>query len=130
MNPGDDYRKTILCVDDEKDILAVLKRILKILPYQVLTAEDGDEAIKIAVTKKPNLIFLDVNMPKRNGYEVLNLLKQMQLGDIPVVLLSALDSKEAKTMGIKSGCNLYITKPFDREKVINTARYFLEGKNE
>ena len=102
---------TILIVDDEKDILQLLKYNLEKEGYRVLTAQDGKEAL-IAAGSHPNLVVLDVMMPEMDGWEVCRTLRSKpDTADIPIMFLTAKDSDVDEVVGLELGADDYITKP-------------------
>lgn len=117
----------ILIVDDLENNRDLMSRILSEMGYEVEGAGDGQEAVQKAFTSKPDLILLDVLMPKRNGYEVCEILKKdPQTKDIPVIFLSAMGGSQDKIRGLEIGGVDYITKPFNRQEVL--ARVALQLK--
>lgn len=115
-------QKKILCIDDEEELLNALRRLFRSLPYQVITESDVEEALKIAIQEVPALIILDVMMPAMSGYEFLERLKKVGLGEIPVVLLTGTMNFEK---GYRQGCVYYITKPYNNDYVLNIVEYVL-----
>jgi DNA-binding response OmpR family regulator len=116
--------KKILVVDDEDNIHKVLKRILTSTNVQPLFAFNGAEALQLAKEKKPDLILLDINMPKMDGNEVMReLRKSDDTKSIPVIMLTGNGETIDKVVGFELGVQDYITKPFDitdlRERVEN-----------
>jgi DNA-binding response OmpR family regulator len=106
--------KRILIVDDEKDLVDILKARLEIEGYEVLTAYDGQEGLEKAQEEKPDLILLDIMMPKMNGYQVCRLLKfDDEYKRIPIVIITARGQEQDKSTGEEVGANEYITKPFE-----------------
>jgi len=107
-------RPVILAVDDASDLLALMARALA-AEYQVLTAEDGATAIKMALGKpRPDLILLDVEMPGVNGFEACKMLKaNHQTADIPVIFLTGKTEKQAEVEGLQLGAVDYVTKPIN-----------------
>ncbi len=113
--------ETILVVDDDPDILELLKMNLEPEGYTVRTASDGDGAVKSACTEPPDLILLDVMMPHKNGLQVIEELKNIdETKSIPVILVTARGQADDKVLGLETGADDYITKPFDLREV--TAR--------
>ena len=103
----------ILICDDEPFILESLGYIAKQGGYDFVTAEDGIQSLGLAKKEKPVLMFLDVNMPKMSGYEVCERLKSdPETKDIHIIMLTARGQERDEKMGIDSGANEYITKPF------------------
>jgi len=109
----------ILVVDDEIYIVHILDFSLGMEGYEVVTALDGEQAVEKARTEKPDLIVLDIMMPKLDGYETCKILK----GDpatrgIPVILLSAKGRNVDQKIGFEVGADDYITKPFSPRKLV------------
>ena len=108
-----DKQKTIMIVDDTEVNIVILVEALQ-EEYDLIVAINGKDAIDILKEQKPDLILLDIMMPEMDGYEVLsNLKKERNLGNIPVILLSAISDSDSKTKGFSLGAVDYITKPFD-----------------
>lgn len=131
MIPGEGTvdRKRILVVDDEIYIVHILEFSLTMEGYSVLTASDGDEALKLIDSERPDLIVLDIMMPKIDGYEVCRRLRQdEQFSDLPVILLSAKGRPIDREAGLQAGANDYITKPFSPRKLLGKIRELLERK--
>lgn len=117
----------ILVVDDEPDILELMKLILEKDKYKVVTATDGDEAIMKADSEVPDLIFLDVAMPGKSGFEVCRILKtQPKTSLTPVILCSALGREVDKKLGKTVKADSYIIKPFTPETLVAEAKKLLE----
>ena len=113
--------ETILIVDDDLDILELLKMNLEPEGYNVRTANDGERAVQSATTNPPDLILLDVMMPYKDGFEVIEELKDIEhTKNVPVILITARGQTEDKVLGLDTGADDYITKPFDLREV--TAR--------
>lgn len=109
----------ILVVDDEPSIVRPLMFILKKKGYEVLTASNGEEGLLVARTEKPDLIFLDVMMPKKNGYEVCQELKQdPELQKIYVIILTARGVEPTEEEKKRIGANEFMSKPFSPIKVV------------
>lgn len=102
----------ILVIDDEKQIHSYLQRKLTKLGYTVFVAEDGEEALSKAFSQIPDIILLDVKIPKINGIEVCKRIKSDErTKGIPVIMLSAKAQSEEIRKGIEAGANKYLTKP-------------------
>lgn len=115
--------ETILVVDDDKINRTLLSIILRNEGYQVVEAEDGEDAVKMSLETEPDLVLLDVMMPKMDGYEACKLLKgDPRTQDIPVIFLSAKTETSDKVMGLDSGGADYVTKPFDKSEVLARVR--------
>lgn len=111
--------KKILVVDDEPDALRMVKLTLASEGYEVVTGSDGEEAIQVAVRERPDLILLDVMMPKVNGYEVARRLRRVpELARVPILFLSARGQVADKVEGLRAGGNDYVTKPADPVELV------------
>nr|WGD62100.1 two-component system response regulator PhoP [Bacillus subtilis] len=108
--------KKILVVDDEESIVTLLQYNLERSGYDVITASDGEEALKKAETEKPDLIVLDVMLPKLDGIEVCKRLRQQKLM-FPILMLTAKDEEFDKVLGLELGADDYMTKPFSPREV-------------
>jgi CheY-like chemotaxis protein len=112
-------RARVLVVDDSPTILAVMMETLSDNKYEVITATDGYEGLIKARDVKPGLIFLDVMMPKMDGYEMCKRLKaDPELRKIPVIMLTSKDLAEDDGAAFREGANMYIQKPFTAKKII------------
>jgi two-component system alkaline phosphatase synthesis response regulator PhoP len=111
--------KKILIVDDEKDIIDLLEFNLESEGYTIFTAMDGDMAMKEAAAKQPDLILLDIMLPKKDGFEVLRELRSAPATrGIPVIFLTAKDSEIDEVVGLELGADDYIVKPIAIRKLI------------
>lgn len=106
----DPYKKTVLVVDDEKPIIDILVYNLQKEGYNTIEATDGEMGLNIALEKKPNLILLDVMLPKIDGLTVCKRIKQAY--NVPILMLSARDEEIDKIIGLELGADDYVTKPF------------------
>ncbi len=116
----------ILIVDDEPYIRQLLELTLEELEdegVELLSSTNGDEALEAILKEKPCLVFLDVMMPKKNGFEVCNVVKNERgMTDIYVVLLTAKGQEFDKEKGREVGADMYMTKPFNPDEVLAKAR--------
>ena len=101
----------ILIIEDEKDLVMGLKFNLEARDYIVIAAYDGEEGCRKAFDEKPDLILLDIMLPKKNGYEVCRELKE-KMPDIPIIMLTAKSQESDIVVGLDIGADDYITKPF------------------
>lgn len=108
--------KKVLVVDDDKNICELLKLYLVKEGFNVVFAYDGSEAVTKAKEEKPNIIVLDVMMPVINGWEACKLIRQFT--DVPIIMLTALDTTENKVQGLNIGADDYIVKPFEPVEVV------------
>ena len=119
----------ILIVDDEPHIRMLIEQTLEELEddgVEFLTAENGEIALQIIQKEKPQLVFLDVMMPKMNGMEVCRKVKkELQLNDVFIVLLTAKGQELDRQKGNEVGADVYMTKPFDPEAILGKAREVL-----
>ena len=121
--------KTILVVDDEPDVAELLSLILKADGYNVLVAGDGQEALEKARKGSPDLILLDVMLPKMDGYRVARMLKfDENFRHIPIIMLTAKIQEKDKKTGLEMGVDDYMTKPFEVPKLQQKVREILARK--
>jgi len=110
--------KTCMIVDDSSVIRKVARRILEGLDFQVVEAEDGEQALELCRRELPNAILLDWNMPRMDGYEFLRALRRLAGGDTPKVVFCTTENDVAHiARALHAGANEYIMKPFDKEIV-------------
>ncbi|MGL5058379.1 MAG: response regulator transcription factor [Microcoleus sp.] len=123
--------KKVLIVDDEPNILILMEQALEKLEdeddVELLTAKNGLEALDIIKEEKPDLVFLDVMMPKMSGLEVCNTVKnELGMENVYIIMLTAKGQEYDKQSGMAVGANLYMTKPFRPKEVLAKAREVLE----
>ena len=120
----------ILVIDDSSVICDLVKFTLTMKNHEVITAEDGDSGIKAAKKDQPDLILLDILMPKMNGYEACSILKKDELTkNIPIFILSAKGQMSDLEQAFKFGADNYITKPFNPDKLNKIIFYKLSQMN-
>ena len=120
-------KKKILAVDDEPNILMSIEFILEMEGYEVHTARDGEEALEIAGRVRPELILLDINMPRKDGYETCRILRERaDLAGTKVVMLTAKGQTLEKKKGLEVGADEYVTKPFSAEDLLKKIRAMIE----
>lgn len=123
MELGKSPKKMILIADDDPINLTMLKSVISKAGYSVLTADNGTEALEIARIQTPDVIVLDIMMPNMDGTEVAATLKKdPRTRAIPIILLSSLVSTQEERNKVKKGFVSYLSKPFDREKLLNEIR--------
>lgn len=119
----------ILIVDDEPHLRALIQQTLEELEddgVELLTATNGEEALDSITAERPNLVFLDVMMPRKNGFDVCQTVKQeLGLGSIYIILLTAKGQEFDRARGLEVGADLYMTKPFDPDALVAKAREVL-----
>jgi DNA-binding response OmpR family regulator len=116
-------KKKILVVDDSKTALFMVTTILKREPYDLVTAHDGQQAVETAVAERPDLILMDVVMPRKTGFEACRELKQREdTKSIPVILVTTRGEGENVETGFECGCNDYVTKPVNAQELLAKVR--------
>ena len=116
-------KKRILLVDDEEVIIKTVGTRLEMEGYEVLVAVDGDEALEKANAERPDLIILDLMLPKKNGHQVCALLKrESSARKIPVVICTARASQKDEQASYECGADAYIRKPFQTRELLDTIR--------
>ncbi len=119
----------ILCVDDEPEILKFLEALLVPRGYEVLKAENGEEALVKFKEQSIDLVISDVKMPKMNGFEVCRKIKEEEaFRNIPVILITGLTAKEDRIKGIEAGAEDFISKPIDAPEVLARIKMLLKAK--
>jgi DNA-binding response OmpR family regulator len=121
--------ETVLIIEDEPTMLRGLKDNFEFKGYNVLTAADGEEGLNTALNKKPDLIILDIMLPKINGYEVCRLIRQENL-DMPIIMLTAKGEESDVVLGLNLGADDYVTKPFSIKELLARAAAFLRRRRE
>jgi len=119
-------KKKILVVDDEVDLVKTIQFSLELEGYKVLVSYNGEDALNQARKENPDLILLDIMLPKLDGYKVCRLLKfDEQYKHIPILMMTAKTQEKDKLMGKETGANEYITKPFDMEELMEKVKAYL-----
>ncbi|AOY83427.1 response regulator [Moorena producens JHB] len=121
--------KKILIVDDEPYMRLLIEQTLEDLEdegVELLTAEDGEDALEQVKSEQPNLVFLDLMMPKMSGFDVCNQIKNvLYMNDIYVIMLTAKGQEFDKQKGKEVGTDMYLTKPFDPDQVLEKSQEIL-----
>lgn len=121
--------KKILVVDDNNDSRELVVKVLKNKGYEMLEAIDGEEALEKAIAEKPDLILMDISIPKINGYEVTKRLKSIEeFKDTPVIALTAHAMKGDRAKALEAGCEGYISKPINVRELPEQVKSYLRGK--
>jgi len=116
----------ILVVDDSPTTLKMVTKTLATTAHHIITAGDGEEAVKTAETEHPDLMVLDVVMPHKNGYQVCRQLKtNATTKNIKIILLTSKDQQVDRFWGMKQGADAYITKPFEEAELLATVTKLL-----
>ncbi len=124
-------KKKILIADDNPDNVDLLRKRLGSQGYETVAAYDGEEALAAVLRESPDLMILDIMMPKMDGYEVLRRLKQEEeYRDLPVILLTAKKEIPDKIKGLDIGANDYITKPFNPQELLARVKSLLTLREE
>lgn len=119
----------VLIVDDDPVIQLLLRVNMEMEGFVVSTAGDGEEALRLAAEVEPDLMLLDVVMPKLDGFGVLEALRADGSPRFPVILLSAKSAPEDEQAGIEAGADLYVTKPFDPPELIKRIKDLLQARS-
>jgi CheY-like chemotaxis protein len=131
MVQGINIGATLLITEDDEDNRFILKVLLELRGYRVLTAANGYEAIDIAEREHPDLILMDLRMPVLNGLVATRQLRQhgdAHLRRIPILALSAYDPAQHRAVAIAAGCNDYVTKPIDYDRLEKMIETFLPAR--
>ncbi len=120
-------KEKILVVEDDESIVKGLKANLRFEGFDVLTANDGDSGLELAVDEQPDLVLLDIMMPGMNGFEVLRELRNRDL-DLPVIMLTAKGEQMDKVRGLDLGADDYVTKPFSLKELLARVHAVLRRK--
>jgi two-component system cell cycle response regulator DivK len=121
-----DMAKTILIVEDEPRNLKLLRDLLQRFGYEILEAPDGEQGVKSAGEKIPDLILMDIMMPKMDGLEATRIIKaDEKTKHIPIIALTSYAMKGDREKTIEAGCDGYIAKPIDIKEVLKAIEHFL-----
>ena len=120
--------KKVLIVDDEPNIVLSVEFLMKRAGHEVVTAGDGEEALRVLAETKPDLMILDVMMPNKNGFEVCTDVRaNPETADLPILMLSAKGREAEREKGLALGANAYITKPFSTHELVARVDELLRG---
>ena len=118
----------VLVVDDEPFILRSLSFVLRKGKMNVVEARNGEEALEMIREHHPKLVFLDVMMPKMNGYDVVRAVRaEEEFSDVHLILLTAKGQEADRAIGMEAGANDYLTKPFSPARILQLAKEVLAG---
>ena len=121
-------RKKILLVDDSSTVLMMEKMLLAGCGYDIVVARDGEEGVAKAISELPDLILLDLIMPKVDGVEACRRIRaEPSTREIPVIMVTTRSEAELVESSYKTGCNDYINKPINNMELLAKVRSFLEG---
>lgn len=120
-------KKRIMLVDDEKNLVEAITYRLEANGYEVIPAYDGQEALDKAKKEKPDLIILDLMLPKMDGYKVCGMLKfNEKYKHIPIIMFTARAQETDMKMGVEVGADAYITKPFEPQVLLDKIKELIE----
>jgi DNA-binding response OmpR family regulator len=120
-------KATILVVDDERDIQNLIRFHLRLAGFETLGALSGREALEAVQKSRPDLILLDLMLPDIDGFGVCEILRHnASTADIPIIIVSAWESQDTKSLGLDLGALDYMTKPFDIKKLISRVQSLVE----
>lgn len=121
--------RRVLIVEDEPNIVLALEFLLQREGYDTATAGDGEEALALVGRLRPDVVLLDIMLPKRNGYEVCQAIKaDPELAPIPVIMLSAKGQEVEVLKGLELGAAAYVTKPFGNVEIVEAIRAVLGSR--
>lgn len=122
--------RTVLLVDDEPNIVLSLQFLIEQAGYQALVARDGEAALRAIEEHKPDLVLLDVMLPKRDGFDVCEAIRaKPEWNDIRIVMLTAKGRDSEREKGLALGADAYITKPFSTRDAMEQIRRFLDDED-
>jgi DNA-binding response OmpR family regulator len=121
--------ETVLIIEDDAAMQRGLKDNFSAAGYTVLTASDGEAGLNAALDGRPDLILLDIMLPKINGYEICRLIRQEKL-DMPIIMLTAKGEESDIILGLNLGADDYVTKPFSRKELLARAAAFLRRRKQ
>ena len=110
---------TVLIAEDSRDTRIMLKRAFELKGYNVIEAEDGNEALEVVNETRPSLIVIDLNMPVVDGLEAIKEIRRLEAPgeQVPIVCITAFDVYGMKEAALETGCNTYLSKPLDMEEL-------------
>lgn len=127
MSEATEDKKTLLIVDDDPEISESMRLTLEANGYRVLAARDGNAGLVLAEREKPDLIVLDMMMPKRSGFLVAEAIRQNDAFTTRIIMITANDGNRHRDYAIKLGVDAYIRKPFPMDLLLTTIEQVLDG---
>ena len=119
-------KKLFLVVEDFEDSRFMMRKLLEMAGYSVLEATDGEQAVKLAVQKRPALILMDLSLPRMDGLSATRRIRRRKrFAKLPIVAVSAYDSPESRKEALAAGCNEYLAKPIDFDQLNLVVNRFL-----
>ena len=123
-------KKLFLLVEDFEDSRFMMRRLLEMAGYAVIEASDGEQAVEMAIREQPELILMDLSLPKLDGLAATRKIRQhRESANTPIVAISAHDSPECRTEALAAGCDEYVTKPIDFDQLGEVLKHFLSTKH-
>jgi DNA-binding response OmpR family regulator len=123
--------RSVLVVEDEPNIVDSLSFLMKQAGFGVQVARDGDAALRVMESRVPDLVLLDVMLPRRDGYEVCRAIRSNPAwGDVKIIMLTAKGRELDRRKGLELGADDYVTKPFSTRDIVERARRLLEAEEE
>lgn len=121
-------KKLFLLVEDFEDSRFMMRRLLEMAGYAVIEASDGEQAVALAISEQPELILMDLSLPKLDGLAATRQIRQYkEARNTPIVAISAHDSPESRTEALAAGCDEYVTKPIDFDQLGEVLKHFLSA---
>ncbi len=121
---------TVLVVEDFEDNRFMMRRLLEMSGYRVVEAVNGEQAVEVAATERPDLILMDLSLPKLDGLEATRRIRQSNgLAEVPIVAVSAHDTSDFHADALAAGCNEYVTKPIDFDQLESLLKKLLESRS-
>jgi CheY-like chemotaxis protein len=123
------HKETFLVVEDFEDSRFMMRRLLEMAGHNVIEATDGEQAVKVALQEHPDLILMDLSLPKLDGLAATRRIRERRdFADVPIVAVSAHDGTESREAALEAGCNEYVTKPVDFDRLNELIDRFLKAK--
>jgi len=124
-------KKLFLLVEDFEDSRFMMRRLLEMAGYAVIEASDGEQAVALAISEQPELILMDLSLPKLDGLAATRQIRLYEEArNTPIVAISAHDSPESRTEALAAGCDEYVTKPIDFDQLGEVLKHFLSAERE
>jgi two-component system, cell cycle response regulator DivK len=118
MEENGNSKLTVLVVEDFADNRFMMRKLLEMSGYQVVEAVDGREAVEVAASARPDLILMDLSLPRLDGLDATRRIRELEgLGGVPIVAVSAHDTNDFHADALAAGCNEYVTKPIDFDEL-------------
>lgn len=122
--------KRVLIADDERSLRLLVRATLESSEIEVVEAEDGEEALRLVRSQRPDLVLLDVQMPDLSGFDVCQQIKSdPEMARLPVIMLTAQSQAAARERGIQAGADEYLTKPFSPLQLLTLVERMLNGSS-